>query len=194
MELQEPDWGDTPFGRLSARLFREATVRWRQERRRYQVWMQVHYGLGVIGVVLAALAGFGSLSDFLGQEAAAFVALMAAVAGGLATFLKTDKMQDLHEALAVEWDILRDDVVTLWETRPSVAPATGRDPEGWQRLLHASSRGPTISVAGRSIIRNMRLSSGRRTSLLSPWLGRQGRHTDAHRWLIIMIQGSASSR
>lgn len=98
--------------------------------------MHWHYGLGALSVTLAAVAGFGSLSDVLGKSQAAVVAILSAVAGALTTFLKSSDKVSEHADLASGWDGLRDDIVFQYEMRPEARDSI-QGPAGWQAVLGA---------------------------------------------------------
>src|SRR4051794_34012567 len=86
-ETLVPSWEGTPYGELSEGLFWEAHFGWRRHRRLLRFWTSWYYSLGILGVVLAGLAGFGGLSEVLGRTQAALVAIASGIATGLATFL-----------------------------------------------------------------------------------------------------------
>jgi hypothetical protein len=111
-----PRFAETPFGFNSERLYDEAETMWLVHNRRARWWTRLHYVLGLATTILAATAGFGGLGDLFGKVTAAYVALAAAVAAAVATFLRTDEQRKQHEALAAGWDNLRDDVVTIYST------------------------------------------------------------------------------
>ena len=139
-----PDWSATPYGELSQGLFWEAHRTWQAHLRLTRFWTAWHYGLGVLAVALAGLAGFGGLSKLLGYQQAAFIAIGSGVATGLVTFLKSDEHRRQHQELAAAWDNLRDDVSTLYKTRPNgretredQGNADHTDPDGWRAVIDA---------------------------------------------------------
>jgi hypothetical protein len=132
-----PAWQDTKYGKLSKGLFWEANSAWKKHRHFAEFWAVWYYGLGIAAVVLAALAGFGGLSKLLGYLAAALIALGSGIATGLVVFLRSDEKRRQHDELATAWDNLRDNVTTLYETRPVKAGAEQTDPDGWQAVWDA---------------------------------------------------------
>jgi hypothetical protein len=131
----EPSWTPTPFGRLSRGLFWEADRRWRKQHRLSVIWTQLHYIFGVLGTVLAAIAGFGGLAELLGKTEAGWIALGSAAASSLALFLKSEDKSKEHGDLAAAWDDLRDDITMAYESRPP-AEETDGDPVDWQRVVN----------------------------------------------------------
>ena len=142
--LMVPIFNATPYGQLSEGLFWEAQRSRRAHMRLARLWRVFHYGIGVLGVVLAGLAGFGGLSKLLGDEQVALIAIGSGIATGLITFLKSDEKRRQHEELAAAWDNLGDDVTTLYITRPrsddtqqGEADSKESDPDGWQAVIDA---------------------------------------------------------
>jgi hypothetical protein len=142
-----PEWDDTPYGKLSEGLFWEAHRTWQRHRRLMHFWAAWHYLLGSLGVALAGLAGFGGLSNIFGAKEAAYITIGSTIAMGLATFLRSDDKRRENEELAVAWDMLRDDIATLYITRPGYntpEPDTGNrgkknsiDPDKWEIKIQA---------------------------------------------------------
>jgi hypothetical protein len=118
----EPSWHDTPYGQVSSGLWLEAYRAWKKHRRLVHLWAVWHYGLGMLAVALAGLAGFGGLSQLLGYQAAAWIAIGSGIATGLVVFLKSNEKRQQHEGLAASWDNLLSDVTTLYITRPGADP------------------------------------------------------------------------
>ncbi|BCY11687.1 hypothetical protein [Actinoplanes sp. L3-i22] len=152
-----PVWQATPFGRLSSGLFWEAHRACLRHRRLARVWMWLHYLLGIAGVTLAAVSGFGGLTEVLGVTQAATIAILSAVASGLATFLKTDEKRREHLVLAAAWDNLRDDISVVYETRPP-GPSDA-DPASWREVVDALQ----------AIARALRASNAEHGAKPPPW-------------------------
>jgi hypothetical protein len=131
-----PNWDEDVFGRLSEGLFWGAHRAWRRHKLLGQIWVYWHYGLGSLSVILAAVAGFGGLSDVFGNSQAAVVAILSAVAGALTTFLNSSDKVSEHADLSSGWDGLRDDIVFQYEMRPE-ARESRQGPAGWQSVRNA---------------------------------------------------------
>jgi hypothetical protein len=58
----------TPFGRAMSGLFWDAERSRRTHSRLAAIWTPTHYTLGVLGAVLAAIAGVTGLTDTLGKN------------------------------------------------------------------------------------------------------------------------------
>lgn len=132
----EPAWGDGPFAELSRGLFWEAHESWKNEKRLAGWWTRWHYILGTLGVVLAGIAGFGGLTDLLGKVPTSWIALCAGLVTGVATFLQSDAKRGVHSQRAAAWDSFRDDVSTLFMTRPEPRPSENASEE-WRSVIEA---------------------------------------------------------
>jgi hypothetical protein len=90
--------------------------------------------LGILGSVLAAVAGVAVLTELLGRTPAGWIAIASAITTALALFLKSDEKRREHADLAAAWDNLRDAITVAYTTRP-VSSAPDRDPDGWKDIL-----------------------------------------------------------
>lgn len=133
----QPQWLlGRPFDDIASSLWAEAELAWRRERRFARRWTLLHYSLGLLAVILAAVAGFGGLSDLLGKEATALVALLSGAATAVATFVQSDSKRQLHEQRATAWDSYRDEITTIAIGRPKT-PQEGSGPPGWKQVTEA---------------------------------------------------------
>lgn len=132
-----PIWQDNAYGRISRGLFWEADSAWRRYRRLHHLWASFHYVLGTLSVTLAAVSGFGGLSELLNPKQSAVVAISSAIIGALATFLSSDKKRVENASLASAWDSFRDDVTLLYDTRPASNSENGSPAAGWEQIAHS---------------------------------------------------------
>jgi hypothetical protein len=146
----------TDYGKLSEGLFWEA----QRSRRRHislaRLWGTFHYAIGILGIGLAGLAGFGGLSKLIGENVAAYIAIASGVATGLITFLKSDEKCREHNELAAAWDNLGTDVANLYLTRPrsnsiqqGKAGSEESEPNGWQAVSNALMKRATSLREGK---------------------------------------------
>ena len=134
--LSVPSFSTTPYGKLSSGLFWEALRSRRDHKTLARLWRAFHYVIGILGIILAAFAGFGSLGKLLGDRQAAFIAIGAAIATGLITFLNSEEKGRQHYELAAAWDNLATDVSTLYEKRPdNNGVQQGADPDDWKTAI-----------------------------------------------------------
>src|SRR4051812_23265554 len=80
----------TPFGRIMSGLFWDAERARKKHSRLSAMWTPAHYILGILGVLLAAIAGVATLSATLGKTEAGWIAIASAAVSGIAVFLKSD--------------------------------------------------------------------------------------------------------
>jgi hypothetical protein len=135
--LYEPKWGTDRFSELCSGLFWEARKSNEREKRLASTWTAVHYCVGILGVVLAAIAGFGGLTDLLGKQATSVIALAAGVVTGVATFLQSALKLQQHTERASAWDSFGDSVTTIYQTRPDTPEAEQGRSYDWQSIIHA---------------------------------------------------------
>jgi hypothetical protein len=129
---------------MSKALFWEAQHNSTKDTRLARTWGAFHYVLGVLGICLAALAGFGGLSKLLGYQQVALIAIGSGIATGLITFLRSDDKQRHHQDMVAAWDNMSADVVTLYQTQPGAndtkqdnAASKESDPDGWTEVINA---------------------------------------------------------
>ncbi len=122
-----------------AGLFRDADQSWQKHDHLYVRWTWITYVFGILGPVLAALAGFGGLTSLFGKTAAGLIAVASAAASGIALSLNGQERHLHHRKFATAWDNLRDDITIAYETRPPVPTVnkepTDMEPVGWQAVL-----------------------------------------------------------
>jgi hypothetical protein len=135
--LLQPEWESRASDSLARGLWNEADLAWRRERRLERVWMRWHYSLGVLAVVLAAVAGIGALADLLGPDPAAIVALASGAVGAVAVFLQSEAKREQHRRQATAWNTFRDEITRLWITQPIGERQHPNGPYGWVAVLRA---------------------------------------------------------
>jgi len=129
----EPAWDSDAFGEASRGLFWEADSVWRHYRRLHRIWTVFHYLAGGTSVTLAAVSGFGGLSEILDPQPAAIVALASAVVGALATFFGGDKRREESAGMAAAWDSFRDDI-SITQLKRGKSEDPQRD-DGWDDII-----------------------------------------------------------
>jgi hypothetical protein len=81
-------------------LFWDAERARKKHTRLSAMWTPAHYILGVLGAVLAAVAGAAGLTAMLGKTEAGWIAIASAAASSIAVFLKSDEKRREHPGLA----------------------------------------------------------------------------------------------
>lgn len=150
----EPSWRKTPYGEASRGLWYEANTARKGQRHLMHLWAVWHYGLGALAIGLAALAGFGGLSQLLGYQAAGGIAIGSAFATGLVVFLKSDEKRHQHEELAASWENQQSNITMLYINRPGAdiqqaADSVESDPAGSSVVTNTLNERVEILRTGR---------------------------------------------